>query len=385
MKKLFKITSVILILAVMVGLVSCKNGKKSGISAGYQGTVNGVTFELSDMGKSVNLHSELQNEYLEYINEENGEFDDIGLYARGITENSLPAPVHLEWTATAATTEIISSYTVNLSENKDMSSEYSIDTTETELDVFNLKIATTYYWTVTAYLSDGYATSGTAYFTTSYDGPRNLYVDGITNVRDIGGYDIGGGKKVKQGLLYRCGRLNKTNDPTPTIEISDDGIQTMKKQLGVKTEIDLRWDEEAGLIEESPLGSDVGYYRICMSYSGNILNINSDAIVNVFEILAKEENYPMIFHCSIGTDRTGVIAFLVNGLLGVSEDDLCLDYVWSNFGHIGSSRRSDLIANTYLPRIKSMKGRKLKDKFYNYLLNIGVSSKDLNSIISILA
>ena len=42
----------------------------------------------------------------------------------------------------------------------------------------------------------------------------------------------------------------------------------------------------------------------------------------------------LLLHCSIGTDRTGVICFLINALLGVSEEDLYKDYLFSMFGMI---------------------------------------------------
>ena len=40
-------------------------------------------------------------------------------------------------------------------------------------------------------------------------------------------------------------------------------------------------------------------------------------------------NYPINFHCAIGRDRTGTLAMLLLGLLGVSEADICFDYVIS--------------------------------------------------------
>ena len=64
-------------------------------------------------------------------------------------------------------------------------------------------------------------------------GPRNCYVSGVTNVRDIGGYSSSLGKNayIRQGLYYRGANLNS---------ITDKGKAQMKEDLGVKTEIDLR-------------------------------------------------------------------------------------------------------------------------------------------------
>ena len=47
---------------------------------------------------------------------------------------------------------------------------------------------------------------------------------------------------------------------------------------------------------------------------------------DAFAIFGNKDNYPIVMHCSIGTDRTGMLAFLINSLLGVSEEDLYKDY-----------------------------------------------------------
>ena len=111
---------------------------------------------------------------------------------------------------------------------------------------------------------------------------------------------------------------------------------------------------------------------------------NADAIKEVFDILSVKENYPLLFHCAIGTDRTGAVAFLVNGLLGASEDDLYLDYMWSNFGKIGGLRYANTIEN-YLSFVNVCEGKTLKDRVYNYLKEyVGVKRSVLDKVISIL-
>ena len=332
------------------------------------------------MGADVNIHSELQNSYLADV-AENGNPDCMLLYAQGLLEESRPVPVELTWTATTDTP--IDSYTVYISKNSDMSDLfYRESTIDSSLRVYNLEIGMTYYWTVTAHTAGKEITSGTASFITSSVGPRNLYIDGITNVRDIGGWQTAGGGRVKQGMIYRSGRMNVSNDPTPTIEITGNGKHWFKDVLGIQSDIDLRTFEEAGQIIESPLGNDVNYLNAPMIWENNILTDNTEMIKKVFTFLAKEENYPVVIHCNIGTDRTGMICFLINGLCGVSEEDLCIDYTFSNFGNIGSGRSADTIVLDYLPIVNEAKGDSLSEKIYNYLVGIGVPEADLNAIIS---
>ena len=108
--------------------------------------------------------------------------------------------------------------------------------------------------------------------------------------------------------------------------------------------------------------------------------------MKVFSILSDKNNYPLIFHCNIGTDRTGMIAFLVNALLGVPEESLCRDYLFSNFGNIGGSRKIDGLKNSaYYNAVQAAEGNSLREKTYNCLVDFGVPKEQLDSIISILS
>ena len=88
-------------------------------------------------------------------------------------------------------------------------------------------------------------------------------------------------------------------------------------------------------------------------------------------------------HCSIGTDRTGMLAFLINALLGVSEEDLYKDYLYSNFANIGGNRNPSTI-NTYIKTFKYYDGETLAEKAKNYLISVGVSEQDINTLIEMM-
>ena len=107
---------------------------------------------------------------------------------------------------------------------------------------------------------------------------------------------------------------------------------------------------------------------------------NRDGIVEVFRILGDENNYPLCFHCSIGTDRTGGIAFFINALLGVSKDNLYYDYLFSNFGNIGSMRR-DTLMDSYIYEMEKYPGSSLSEQTRNFLISIGVDENDINTLI----
>ncbi len=373
-KNMVRLAAVVLVLALV--LSGCTGG-------GYKGRVDGVSFTLPALGDNVCLRTQLQLDALADVEANGGVLDYLAYHVQGIWENSQPEPVALTWTAEAADT--IDSYTVTVSKQADLSQPvYVLETTEPAAEITNLERGTTYYWTVTVHCGEKAVTSRAASFTTDTAGPRSLDVDGLSNARDCGGWATSDGGTVKQGLLYRCGRLNTSNIDTVRIEITDDGIHTLRDELGVRTELDLRGDEESVYLTQSPLGDGVSYYRIPMEWSGNILQLNEPQIRQVFSLLADEANYPLIVHCNIGTDRTGLICFLVNALLGVSEEDLCLDYAFSNFASIGGSRSADTITYSYLPLINECSGDTLSERTYNYLLQIGVPAEQLDAVISIL-
>lgn len=329
----------------------------------------------------VDAHTDLQSQFL---NEKY--YWRIAPYADGSKELSRPDPIHISWSTVLPT----AGYTVRFSEyEEDMSDALIYPIGEDgKADVYNLKVGTNYYCAIYTPLGTRLSTTEKKTLTTENRPPRNMYVDGVTNVRDLGGWSIGGGKRVKQGLIYRCGRLNENHQETPVAKITEQGIYTMRTQMKVKSEMDLRKTEnnEIGGLTGSLLGDDVNYFACPMGWNDNMLLNNTEMVKHIFsDILSKEENYPLIFHCSIGTDRTGMIAFLINGLLGVDINDLYRDYLFSNFGDIGGSRDVIGISFNYVATIQNTKGKTLSEKIENHLLSIGVKQAEIDSIRTILS
>lgn len=317
-----------------------------------------------DIAENIEIHTQLQLNYL------NNSYSTIASYANGTAENSRPVPVNFSWGAAAEGTGQFLGYLLTLSENSDLSNGKTFALQNTYLELYNLKIGTDYYWNVTALYSDCMFVGATDKFSTVDTSPRNLYISGVTNARDIGGWTTVDGNTVNQDLLFRTGSLNGTTEK---------GNTALFDYLGVKTEIDLRLDSEAS----NTFGSKINYVHCPMNYDGNILAINSEAIIKVFKVLGDKNNYPIVFHCSIGTDRTGMVAFLMNGLLGASEEYLYRDYLYSNFGSIGSSRSSSAIG-TYLGTVGKCKGDTLSEQIYNYLIGIGVEADDIDTFIEMM-
>jgi protein tyrosine/serine phosphatase len=56
------------------------------------------------------------------------------------------------------------------------------------------------------------------------------------------------------------------------------------------------------------------------------LDVGGDAFMRAFAEMAVSENYPLVFNCFLGKDRTGVLAALVLSCLGVQRDEIIEDY-----------------------------------------------------------
>lgn len=330
------------------------------------------TREIDDSKKILEIHTDRQSAYLK------DETENINKYAEGTQEYSRPVQHLYKWNGGK------SPYTVYLSEKKNYSNPLIFNTNENQLVLTNLKIHSNYYVKVTSandvVKEDEFTTENTII--------RNMYVSGVTNVRDLGGYTIGD-NYTKQGLIFRTGRLNENHTDQVTDKISEKGKNTMLNEMKVKTEIDLRLtsNNEVGSLTEGTgvLGSGVSYYQCPMDFNISVdEEINVNAVKKVFEILGNSSNYPLFFHCSIGTDRTGYIAWLINACLGVNEDDLYHDYLFSNFGNIGGKRTKDNIKNSYVKSINNTAGASLKEKAINYLLNKGVKQNQIDTLYSVM-
>lgn len=321
-------------------------------------SMGGLT--LNDLGENLPIHTTLQAEYL------NGEYANIANFAGGVDELSRPLPITFSWNDTNSTGTLYG-YLLTVSENSDLSNPLVYATANKAIDIYNLKIGTDYYWNVIAIYSDGVVISDVDEFSTEATGPRNLYISGTTNARDLGGWTING-KKTNQGVIFRSSQIDY---------ITVEGRNTLINQLGVKTEIDIRESKEA----VNTLPDDLNYYAF--HTKSHIFTASKDTIINFFGVLGNKANYPIIYHCKIGTDRTGMMSFLLNSLLGASEEQLYRDYLYSNFGYIGGARDCEVI-DGYLEVVNTAEGETFAEKTYNYLVDLGVNAEHINTFIEMM-
>lgn len=365
MKRKFVISSAFLLALAML-IVSC--GTRAPVE-----TPPKYEIQPAALGEKVELHTAEQAAYL------SGDPADIAAYTPTVAnaERSLPMEVELSWAVSGEELPAAVTYEISVSTSPDLRGAKVYPAAGQSCKLCNLQIGTTYYWNVSFAEGGKVYKSETVSFTTAGQGPRNLLIDGMTNCRDLGGWNTKSGRKIKQGLLFRTARSET---------VSEAGKKTLLEEFGIKTEIDLRGGTS------SPLVSDgVRLLSYACGSSATLTDLRA-ALPEIFEVLADENNYPLFFHCQIGTDRTGTLAFLIGALLGVSEDDLYRDFCFSNFGKIcndtdtGFTVRTPkiLMQDRIEPFLRRVSGNSIQEKVQNYLRSLGISDLTLNAVAGIL-
>ncbi len=317
-------------------------------------------FTLEEISAEFDIHTPEQSAYL------GSAYDRIGEFADGRHEYSKPRSITLSWDFFAEAEE----YGVLLDTDPNFTAPAvkTVPGSEKSAEFGNLLIGAEYFWKVRALLANGETyESGTSRFSTAGVAPRNLDIDGVPNVRDVGGWQIDATHRVKQGEIYRGGAFD---DDLYGTHITEKGISQARDELGVKCDIELRWisAKEISSRGSSLLGSDVLYYEFEFNYSDEKLLLgNTRSIARCFRIFADENKHPVYYHCRIGTDRTGLLTYLLLGFLGVEKETLLRDYLFSNFGSVGGLRQTANIQKAYIDIIDSYEGGTLQEKITYFL------------------
>ncbi|MBN1669649.1 MAG: tyrosine-protein phosphatase [Kiritimatiellae bacterium] len=288
---------------------------------------------------------------------------------------STPQPTRLSWQLAGLAAGV--TFDVFLAETPALGPPHALvsGTSQTDASAWNLKIDTDYYWQVVA-KRDGNAVAqtGVLHFRTAPYAPRWIRVDGTTNVRDIGGRITRDGQRVRQGLLFRSAQFDAA------FQISAEGEQTIRA-LGIRTEHDLRADGTRSLAIDG-----IDYVRTgCWGFSGfyeTNLPATAPLYAAAIRALAVTNRYPVILHCTHGADRTGAISFLLEALLGCTEEEICLDYEWTTLSVIGERTRE---ADKFQNAIRVLKAYDpaagtLQAGVWNFLAANGVSETELHAV-----
>ena len=199
---------------------------------------------------------------------------------------------------------------------------------------------------------------------------EKLSIKQLPNIRDLGGFETTDGKKIIYGKLFRSGKLYKLKPST----------KKAIENLNLKCVIDLRIETERHEKPDTKIdgATYLPYSLLCTAtpaitadksmrllmkkeskrikkefgtadnymvemYKRILLNPDSkDTLKKILNTILQADG-GVLWHCNGGKDRAGLVAMIVEGLLGVKQDTIIEDYVishkyqhkklfWSNFG-----------------------------------------------------
>ena len=166
---------------------------------------------------------------------------------------------------------------------------------------------------------------------------RELSIDGMANVRDLGGLATREGKTVRAGVVVR------SDNPKG---MTEQGHLDLMAVVGPRTVIDLRIDVEvehdgytlrddsvtvvnfpmlplSGVTQEQ---TDAGACdNLIDDYMGQSES-NGDSVLSALRVIASSDQHPVMYHCTAGKDRTGIVTAMLLDILGVEHETIAADY-----------------------------------------------------------
>lgn len=190
------------------------------------------------------------------------------------------------------------------------------------------------------------------------DDSRVIHIEGVHNIRDLGGLTGLDGRKIKKDLLIRSSRL---------ILMQQDGYDYFKK-INLTTVLDMRTTFEAqkrpdpdipgvtfhhiGVLAEDSdeMGATYGMLARSANEEEALVKLLADgfdmsgvymefvqqpfAIAGMGKALkliaAQREGEALLYHCNGGKDRTGTLTVFLLTILGVDKDTIMDDFEMTN-------------------------------------------------------
>ncbi len=164
---------------------------------------------------------------------------------------------------------------------------------------------------------------------------RHIPFDSCANFRDAGGYRTRQGQRVRWGKLFRSADL---------CYMTEQDAKHARDALGIQTVIDLRSSHETESFGYGPLSlPPVEYNNVPLTHGIAGPDNPSPALADFYlhwlgtpqfwerlaealAVIARPTACPVVFYCSGGKDRTGLLAAMVQGILGVANADIVADY-----------------------------------------------------------
>jgi len=217
---------------------------------------------------------------------------------------------------------------------------------------------------------------------------QNIQIKGLRNTRDLGGLPTERGVIVRAGLLLRGGHLH---------DVDARNAAKLQSAYQVRHIIDLRTDIERDEKPDAPIPGARYYHLPILEaatvgitheqasddrasllarlpdirelYASMVVGDAAERLSSVVRLIveAGARNEPVLFHCTEGKDRTGLVSLVLLSMLDVPMEAILEDYLFTN-GYARSRARKYYWIVLLLKRDRALarkiRGLFLADKTY---------------------
>lgn len=172
---------------------------------------------------------------------------------------------------------------------------------------------------------------------------RHVPLQTAHNFRDLGGYPTRDGRVTRWGVAYRADALYSLSDDDWTQLRSRQiaHVVDLRSEMELETRGRLRGDIHGVTVHHYPVldvpwadddtpDLDTAYEFLLWAYPEMIAQ-GGHRLAAAVETVATVDD-PIVFHCAAGKDRTGLVAMLILGSIGVPDDVIIADFELSNEG-----------------------------------------------------
>ena len=171
----------------------------------------------------------------------------------------------------------------------------------------------------------------------------------VRNVRDFGGLKTRDGKTIRSGRIVRGGHLGEAADKDVDFLV---GKLNLKKVIDLRTGLETeekpdRTGKEVEIVEMPVISaSTIGITHENMNDKKAVLEAMPDmdklyavmvtnddcvaALKNILHTIVENRDGTVMWHCTEGKDRCGLVSALVLAVLDVDEDTIIEDYLYTN-------------------------------------------------------
>jgi Protein tyrosine/serine phosphatase len=171
-------------------------------------------------------------------------------------------------------------------------------------------------------------------------------LEGASNFRDLGGLKTKDGRRIRRGLIFRSAELTGLT-PDDLIYLAAREIKFIYDYRD-RAEADLKPDPQIGQekhVRVAVNGEDKStahsewdpktfYQSFTVEKFAQVyakMPIQNGSYQRMMSLVAHpERNLPLLHHCAGGRDRTGVGSMLILKTLGVPDETIVEDYLFSN-------------------------------------------------------